>query len=99
MTSLVNARFAEWTQGFDTRESMTSIFSHIRDIPYSLIFSVLDQARYYREMVAVRTPYEVKRIAQFYRDFEVWLVDVRQEKNVPSPDDTRGIFPKNNIYR
>jgi 7,8-dihydro-6-hydroxymethylpterin-pyrophosphokinase len=42
-----------------------------------------DQARYYREMVAVRTPYEVERIAQFYRDFEVWLVDVRQEKNVP----------------
>ena len=42
MTSLVNARFAEWTQGLDTRESMISIFSHIRDIPYSLILSVHD---------------------------------------------------------
>jgi len=234
MSSLVNARFAEWTRGLDSRESMISIFSHIRDIPYSLIFSVhdpktspeqmlvagkgscgpkhyllaemfrklnlsvvfatiafswndpdfcyppalrkqaallpvahhlacrvqigcrwilvdatwdcplgrvgfpvndhwdgysetkcavkplklpartafchhlenemfrkkseaelcptdgekdhwdgKDQARYYREMVAVRTPYELERIAQFYRDFEVWLVDVRQEKNVP----------------
>jgi hypothetical protein len=42
MTSLVNARFAEWTRGLDTRESMISIFSHIRDIPYSLILSEHD---------------------------------------------------------
>jgi hypothetical protein len=41
------------------------------------------QARYYREMVAVRTLDEVERIAQFYRDFEAWLVDVRQQKYVP----------------
>jgi hypothetical protein len=36
MTSLVNDTFAEWTHGLDTRGSMISIFSHIRDIPYSL---------------------------------------------------------------
>ncbi len=42
-----------------------------------------DQARYYREMVAVRTPDEVERIAQFYRDFEDWLVEVRQQKYAP----------------
>lgn len=42
-----------------------------------------DQARYYREMVAVRTTDEVERITRFYRDFEVWLVDVRQQKYVP----------------
>lgn len=36
MTSLVNVTFAEWTHGLDTRGSMISIFSHIRDIPYSL---------------------------------------------------------------
>jgi hypothetical protein len=29
--------FTKWTQGLDTRESMCSIFSHIRDIPYSLV--------------------------------------------------------------
>jgi hypothetical protein len=37
MTSLVNATFAEWTDGLDTRESMISIFSRIRDIPYFLM--------------------------------------------------------------
>jgi len=42
-----------------------------------------DQARYYREMVAVRTPDEVERIAQFYHDFEAWLVAVRQQKYLP----------------
>ncbi len=42
-----------------------------------------DQALYYCEMVAVRTTDEVERITQFYRDFEVWLVDVRQQKYVP----------------
>jgi hypothetical protein len=36
MTSLLNDTFAEWTHGLDTRGSMISIFSHIRDIPYSL---------------------------------------------------------------
>jgi len=42
MTSLINDTFAEWTHGLDTRESMISIFSHIRDIPYSLIVPVSD---------------------------------------------------------
>jgi hypothetical protein len=42
MTSLVTARFAEWTRGLDTRKSMISIFSHIRDIPYSFIVSIPD---------------------------------------------------------
>jgi hypothetical protein len=42
MTSLVNETFAEWTQGLDTRDSMVSIFSHIRDIPYSLAVPVYD---------------------------------------------------------
>jgi hypothetical protein len=42
MSSLVDARFAEWTSGLDTRESMISIFSHIRDIPYSFIVSYPD---------------------------------------------------------
>ncbi|MFA4826284.1 MAG: hypothetical protein WC593_14125 [Methanoregula sp.] len=35
--SLVHEKFLEWTRGLDTRESMISIFSHIRDIPYSLV--------------------------------------------------------------
>ena len=34
---VVQSAFLEWTQGLDTRESMCSIFSHIRDIPYSLV--------------------------------------------------------------
>jgi hypothetical protein len=36
MTSLLNDTFGEWTEGLDTRQSMISVFSHIRDIPYSL---------------------------------------------------------------
>jgi hypothetical protein len=42
MTSLVNETFAEWTQDLDTRDSMVSIFSHIRNIPYSLGVPVYD---------------------------------------------------------
>ena len=42
MTALVKATFAEWTQCLDTRESMISIFSHIRDLPYSPVASVSD---------------------------------------------------------
>jgi hypothetical protein len=173
MISLVDARFAEWTSGLDTRESMISIFSHICDIPYSFIvsnpdpktspeqllkagkgscgpkhhllaemyrklnlcvvfatigysemrcgvkpFNSLvktafcpnlknepskvkknpglcptegekdhwdseDQARYYCEMIAERTPDEVEQIVLFYRDFEDWLVEVRQQKFEP----------------
>ncbi len=40
VTSLVKDSFAEWTHGLDTRGSMCSIFSHIRDIPYSLVVPV-----------------------------------------------------------
>jgi hypothetical protein len=43
MPSLVNRNFAEWTRGLNTRESMISIFSHIRDIPYSLVVPMADQ--------------------------------------------------------
>jgi hypothetical protein len=39
---LVQSAFHEWTYGLDTRESMCSIFSHIRDIPYSLVVPVND---------------------------------------------------------
>jgi len=39
MISLVDARFAEWTSGLDTARVWISIFSHIRDIPYSFIVS------------------------------------------------------------
>jgi hypothetical protein len=42
MTSLVNATFAEWTEGLDSRESMISIFSRIRDIPYFLMVPASD---------------------------------------------------------
>lgn len=34
MALLVNRKFAEWTEGLDTRQAMISIFEHIRDIPY-----------------------------------------------------------------
>jgi hypothetical protein len=36
MSSLVNARFQEWTFGLDPLQSRISVFEHIRDIPYSL---------------------------------------------------------------
>jgi hypothetical protein len=42
MTALVKATFAEWTHGLDTRESMISIFTHIRDLPYSLVAPASD---------------------------------------------------------
>jgi hypothetical protein len=31
-------------------------------------------------MIAERTPDEVEQIVLFYRDFEDWLVEVRQQK-------------------
>ncbi len=37
MGPLVRRKFAEWTEGLDTRQSMISIFYHIRDIPYMLV--------------------------------------------------------------
>ena len=37
LSPLVLSAFHAWTDRFDTRESMCSIFSHIRDIPYSLV--------------------------------------------------------------
>jgi hypothetical protein len=36
MLSVVDKKFHEWTKSLDTRDSMVSIFEHIRDIPYSL---------------------------------------------------------------
>ena len=36
MPSAVDKKFHEWTKSLDTRDSMVSIFEHIRDIPYSL---------------------------------------------------------------
>ena len=36
MTSLIKETLAEWTEGLDTRQSMISVFTHIRDIPYSV---------------------------------------------------------------
>jgi hypothetical protein len=43
-------------------------------------WDVVDRARYYREKVAVLTPDGVERITRFNRDFDAWLVDVRQQK-------------------
>ena len=48
-----------------------------------------DQARYYREKVSVRTPDEVERITRFNRDFDAWLIDVRQRKYDFYPDDSK----------
>jgi len=42
LSPIVLSAFHEWTHGLDTRESMISIFSHIRDIPYSLIVPSID---------------------------------------------------------
>lgn len=42
MTSLVKKTYAEWTDGLDTRQSMISIFTHIRNIPYSLSLPIPD---------------------------------------------------------
>ncbi|MDO9033970.1 MAG: hypothetical protein Q7U51_02030, partial [Methanoregula sp.] len=36
----VMSAFHEWTHGLDNRKSMCSIFSHVRDIPYSLVVPV-----------------------------------------------------------
>jgi len=42
MPSLVHKKFHDWTYSLDTRDSMVSIFEHIRDIPYSLIVPMSD---------------------------------------------------------
>jgi hypothetical protein len=42
-----------------------------------------DQSRYYRDKVAVRTAKDLDRIARFYREFEAWLIRVRQGTDIP----------------
>jgi len=42
MPSVVDKKFYEWTNSLDTRDSMVSVFEHIRDIPYSLSVPVTD---------------------------------------------------------
>jgi hypothetical protein len=42
MLSVVDKKFHEWTKSLDTRDSMVSIFEHIRDIPYSLSVPITD---------------------------------------------------------
>jgi hypothetical protein len=43
-------------------------------------WQVEDRARYYREKVSVRSSDEVTSIAQFFRGFDAWLVDVRNDE-------------------
>ncbi|WP_321505366.1 hypothetical protein [uncultured Methanoregula sp.] len=38
-----------------------------------------DHARFYRGKVSARTPDDLERIARFYREFDAWLIRVRQE--------------------
>ena len=42
MSALVDEKFREWTAGLDVKDSMISIFQHIRDIPYSLAVPMTD---------------------------------------------------------
>ena len=42
MPSVVDKKFHEWTKSLDPRDSMVSIFEHIRDIPYSLSVPITD---------------------------------------------------------
>jgi hypothetical protein len=42
MSGLVDEKFREWTAGLDVKDSMISIFQHIRDIPYSLAVPMTD---------------------------------------------------------
>jgi hypothetical protein len=44
MASLVTARFQEWSRGLDPRQSLISVFEHVRDIPYSLTVPMTDPA-------------------------------------------------------
>ena len=44
-------------------------------------WDVRDRARYYREKVAVRSPADGERIRRFNRDFDAWLVGVRQQRS------------------
>jgi hypothetical protein len=42
LPSLVNKKFHDGTDGLDIRDSMVSIFEHIRGIPYSLVVPMPD---------------------------------------------------------
>jgi hypothetical protein len=44
MASLVTERFQEWSKGPNPRQSLISVFEHIRDIPYSLAVPMTDPA-------------------------------------------------------
>ncbi|MDO9325711.1 MAG: transglutaminase domain-containing protein [Methanoregula sp.] len=45
ISPLVLSTFHAWTQGLDTQASLCSIFSHIRDIPYSLVVPLNDSKK------------------------------------------------------
>lgn len=52
---LVRSAFHTWTRGLNTRESIISIFSHIRDIPYSLVVPVTGAKNPQEEMLIAGT--------------------------------------------
>lgn len=53
MSSLVNRKFAEWTEGLDPHESRIAIFEHIRDIPYSLAVPRADPGRELEQLLSL----------------------------------------------
>jgi hypothetical protein len=50
---LVNEKFAEWTHGLNARESMVSVFEHVRDIPYSLAVPLHDLTTAPEQILAI----------------------------------------------
>jgi len=53
VVSLVDKKFHDWTHGLDTRECMVSIFTHIRDIPYSLVVPLQDPKTSMEQLLVV----------------------------------------------
>jgi hypothetical protein len=57
MTSLVNRKYLEWTQGLDVHQSVISVFKNIRHIPYSLEVPITDLKTAPEQMLALGKGY------------------------------------------
>jgi hypothetical protein len=57
MTSLVNRKYLEWTQGLDVHQSFISVYEHIRDIPNSLEVPMTDLKTAPEQMLALGKGY------------------------------------------
>jgi hypothetical protein len=77
LSSLVQAKFREWTYGLDNHESIISVFEHIRDIPYSLAVPMRDPGTAAEQLLLLGKGYCGPKhylLAEMYRNLRLEVV-------------------------